>query len=188
MDHSALSTQHSAPVLFFGRLEMYKGVGDLLTAWTLLPEAGRQAGRLILAGKGDLPPEWLAHLPANTEVRNRLILDEEARQLFADCCLLVLPYWDATQSALIAAAYYFGKPVIATRTGALPEYIIDGKTGWLVTPRQPGELANVLAKALSDQSRLQKMGVSGRQWYNEQRKQETSDLLSLYGRSSRNKS
>jgi glycosyltransferase involved in cell wall biosynthesis len=180
-------THHPSPVLFFGRLEAYKGVGDLLTAWAMLPDEVRQAGRLILVGKGELPAGWADRLPPQTEVRNRLILDEEAAQLFADCSLLVLPYWDATQSALMAAAYYFGKPVIATRTGALPEYLVEGKTGWLVTPRQPGALADVLAKALSDPSRLQKMGVSGRQWYDEHRKQETSDLLSLYVRLSRDK-
>ena len=177
---SSLITQHSALVLFFGRLEAYKGVGDLLAAWEMLPEAARESSRLVLAGKGKLPDKWRGGLPPNVELRNRLILDDEAEQLFVDCSLLALPYWDATQSALIGAAYYFSKPVIATRTGALPEYIIEGQTGWLIPPKQPNVLAKVLAEALADPSRLSQMGLAGRHWYDKQRKQETANLLDLY--------
>jgi glycosyltransferase involved in cell wall biosynthesis len=50
---------------------------------------------------------------------------------------LVLPYRDATQSALVAHAYFFRKPAIVTRTGALPEYVVEGETGWVVPRADP---------------------------------------------------
>jgi alpha-maltose-1-phosphate synthase len=114
------------------------------------------------------------------ELRNRLIEDDEAIDLFRRCSLVVLPYVDATQSALIAAAYFFGKPVIVTRTGALPEYVIDGETGWVIEPRDPQALAECLLAAFSDPARLAEMGKAGRAWYEVQRRIEHSMLLTMY--------
>jgi len=114
------------------------------------------------------------------ELRNRLIGDEEAIDLFRRCGLLVLPYRDATQSALVAAAYFFHKPVIVTRAGALAEYVQEGRTGWIVPPGDPPALGRALAAALADPGRLAQMGAAGRAWYDEQRLAETQALLALY--------
>ena len=117
-------------------------------------------------------------------MRSGLIEDDEAIDLFRRCSLVVLPYVDATQSALIAAAYFFGKPVIVTRTGALPEYVVDGETGWVIEPRNPQALAECLLNAFSDPARLAEMGEAGRAWYRAQRRIEHSTLLAMYRRQS----
>ena len=56
-------------------------------------------------------------MPEGVEVRDRTIGDEEALALFRGAALLVLPYRDATQSALIAAAARLGVPSLVTRDG-----------------------------------------------------------------------
>jgi glycosyltransferase involved in cell wall biosynthesis len=94
----------------------------------------------------------------------------------------VLPYVDATQSAQVASAYYFRKPVIVTRTGALPEYVRQGLTGYVVEPGQPMALSNRLEELLGDSDRLARMGAAGRDWYENQRAQEQQTLLSMYER------
>ena len=165
--------------LFFGRLERYKGIEDLLTAETLFVRK-EQGKRLVLAGPGWPAGVDLATLSARVEVRNRLIHDAEAVDLFRRCGLLVLPYLDATQSALVAAAYYFNKPVIVTRTGALPEYVQEGQTGWVVPPGDPAALAACLEEALADPARLQRMGSAGRAWYDDQRRWEAHTLRTMY--------
>jgi len=119
-------------------------------------------------------------LPSNVEVRNRLILDDEAIELFKRCSVVVLPYLDATQSALIAAAYFFGKPVIVTRTGALPEYVIDGDTGWVVDPRQTESLAATILNAIDAPDQLVRMGEQAREWYLAQRRLERRTLRLMY--------
>lgn len=94
--------------------------------------------------------------------------------------MVVLPYLDATQSALIAAAYFFGKPVIVTRTGALPEYVADGATGWVIEPNQPTELARCLQAALNNPAELRQMGQAGHEWYLAQRRLERRNLRQMY--------
>ena len=165
--------------LFFGRLERYKGLGDLLQAYSLLA-AVRSASRLVVAGPGSLNDLWSGPLPAGVDLRDHLIGDEESIDLFTHCGLVVLPYRDATQSALVAAAYYFRKPVLVTAVGALPEYVEDGLTGRVVAPGKPAELARCLAEMLSDPARLAAMGEAGRAWYDRQRVEETHLLFDLY--------
>jgi alpha-maltose-1-phosphate synthase len=169
--------------LFFGRMERYKGVYHLLTAAEALDGQGQDsARRLVLAGPGDLEALWPRPLPPGVDVRSRLIGDEEALDLFSRCGLLVLPYRDATQSALVAHAYFFRKPVIVTRTGALPEYVVEGQTGWVVPPEDPRALALALEEALSDAERLERMGQAGRKWYDRARRVEEATLLQMYSR------
>ena len=166
-------------VLFFGRLERYKGVADLLAAETMLPKE-HQGNCLVLAGPGRPAGVDLDTVSTRVEVRNRLIQDSEAVDLFRRCGLLVLPYLDATQSALVAAAYYFNKPVIVTRSGALPEYVKESETGWVIPPGDPATLAACLSEALADPARLQRMGQAGRAWYDDQRRREAHTLRAMY--------
>ncbi len=153
----------------------------MLTASAMLNGAGESGPRVVIAGPGRLAPLWAGPLPPRLELRNRLIQDEEALGLFRRCGLLVLPYLDATQSALIAAAYYFYKPVIVTRAGALPEYVVDGETGLVVEAGHAAGLARGLDAMLGDPERLARMGAAGRRWYDRQREAETQTLFDMYG-------
>jgi glycosyltransferase involved in cell wall biosynthesis len=166
-------------VLFFARIEAYKGVDVLIEA---MRQLGPEAARAVIAGKGDGQHLVTSELPTNVDIRNRLLEDAEAIDLFTRCSIVVLPYRDATQSALIAAAYFFEKPVVVTRTGALPEYVSEGETGWVVEPGDEGALAACLATALRDPERLKRMGQAGRAWYNAQYRQEHRTLRTMYER------
>ncbi len=175
------ATQYQHFGLFFGRLEHYKGVDYLLAAAAMLTNRSDDGQpQIILAGPGDLSKVWAGPLPPNVEVRNRFIRDEEAIDLFRRCGFVVLPYLDATQSALVAAAYYFRKPVVVTRTGALPEYVEDDQTGRVVEPGHPASLARCLEEMLSDPVRLAQMGAAGRTWYDACRDIEMTTLLEMY--------
>ncbi len=164
--------------LFFARLEAYKGVDVLIEAMRELD--GHSPVRAVIAGKGDIQRYVSGGLPGNVEVRNYQIDDLEAIELFSACSVVVLPYLDATQSALIAAAYFFDKPVIVTRTGALPEYVLTEETGWIIEPRDAQALAARLQMALDDPVRLNRMGHAGHSWYEAQRRLERSALCSMY--------
>ena len=60
---------------------------------------------------------------------------------FAASDILVLPYSSATGSSILQISMGCRKPVIATRVGSFPDIIIDGKTGYLVEPKNSKLLA-----------------------------------------------
>ncbi len=164
--------------LFFGRIEPYKGVDILLSAWRQACGAG-MTGHLVIAGP--LAKEVaLPALPAGVDLYSRRIDDAEALDLFGTSDVVVLPYRDATQSALIAAAYACCRPVLVTETGALSEYVVPGQTGWVVPPGDVDALAAALQTALADPSRLVRMGRVGRAWYDSQRLAEWQALAGMY--------
>ena len=166
--------------LFFGRMEKYKGIDHLLAAFVQLASQSPVNFRLVLAGPGDLASLWTGDLPSNAILYNRLMGDEEAVDLFSRCSLVVLPYTDATQSALVAAAYFFKKPVIVSRSGALAENVMEGKTGYTVEPGNPSSLARKLSDAFRSPESLWKMGQAGRAWYDRNRAKELETLSKLY--------
>jgi glycosyltransferase involved in cell wall biosynthesis len=163
-------------VLFFGRVEAYKGADTLLEAWRRL---GGSEARLTIAGPVardvTLPP-----LPPGVELRDRRVMDDEADTLFREADLVVLPYRDATQSALVAAAYAYGVPVVVSAAGALPEYVVEGETGWVVPPGDPAALAAALRQALANPARLAGMGAAGRAWFEARRQEEEAVLANMY--------
>ena len=72
--------------------------------------------------------------------------------------LVVVPYTTATQSGVIATAYAFGRPVIATSVGGLVEMVWHGKTGLLVPPNDVAGLARAIRSLARNPERLRKMG------------------------------
>lgn len=168
--------------LFFGRLEPYKGIEHLVAAGAMLDGAIGSPPRVVIAGPGRIEALWAGALPRQVVARAGLISDDEALALFRRCACLVLPYVDATQSALIAAAYYFRKPVIVTRSGALPEYVEHGYTGLIVEPEHSTSLSRALERLLTATDLAQQMGQAGRAWYERQRAAEEAALLAMYNR------
>jgi len=54
------------------------------------------------------------------------------------------------------------RPVIATSVGGLPEVVEPGRTGFLIPPDRPSELANALVSLVRDPARAEELGRAGR--------------------------
>jgi glycosyltransferase involved in cell wall biosynthesis len=154
-----------APLLItVGRLTATKGHRDLLQALTkLLTDQRWEQVRLLIVGTGPL----LADLQGYSV---RAGLGE--RVIFAGFQRDVVPFLQAADifalpsvreglslSALEAMA--IGKPVIACRVGGTPEVVVDGKTGLLVAPGRPVELADALERLLAHPEEASTMGAAG---------------------------
>lgn len=138
-------------LLFFGRIEAYKGLDVLLAALEILQQRGIPC-RLLIAGRGpDLAhhAEAIARLP-HIEVRDGFIPAEEVGPMLARAACVVLPYHDATQSGVAAHAFGAGTPVIASQVGALPDVVSHGHNGLLVPPGDAAALADAIATFLGD--------------------------------------
>lgn len=149
-------------LLFFGRISPYKGLGVLLRAFPLVRQEVPEA-RLLVAGRGDLRPyrELLEGL-RGVEVINRWLAEEEVARLFGRSQVLVAPYLEGSQSGVIPLACAAGIPAVATRVGGIPEQVEHGRTGLLVEPGNPRELAAACAALLADPARAREMGGRAR--------------------------
>ncbi|MHB0870312.1 MAG: glycosyltransferase family 4 protein, partial [Chloroflexota bacterium] len=123
-------------ILFFGRIWGYKGLEYLIRAEPLITARVPEA-RIVIAGQGedfDRYRRMMAH-PERFQVHNQHIPDHRVAEFFRRASVVVLPYVDASQSAVIAHAYTFSKPVVSTNVGGLPDLVDHGRTGLLVPPR-----------------------------------------------------
>ncbi|MEJ1222846.1 glycosyltransferase family 4 protein [Sediminicola sp. 1XM1-17] len=141
-------------LLFFGRISKYKGVDDLLNAFTLI-EMDFPDIELIIAGKGTY---WfdIENYLKNPKVRilNRFIPNGELVELISNADLVVCPYKDATQSGVVMSSFALNKPVLATKVGGFLEMIEDGYTGFLVPPNDIIALSEKLKEIIKNKSRL----------------------------------
>ncbi len=156
-------TDEHQSILFFGRIWEYKGLEYLIRAAPRVLAEFPQA-KFIIAGRGEDMQRYrqLMHSPNCFEVHNDWISDTQRSQLFAASSLVVLPYIEASQSAVIPVAYAYEKPVIATHVGGLPDLVDDGKTGRLVPPRDEVALAKAIIELLRDRQRRMEMGRAGK--------------------------
>lgn len=128
-------------LLFFGRMSYYKGLDTLLDAMPLIWERQPEV-RLTVAGEGEMPEHPALHDP-RLEVRNEHVPEAAVSELFSACSFAVLPYRQASQSGVGAEAKRFGRAIVATRVGGLPELVSDD-TGRLVPPEDPRALADAV--------------------------------------------
>lgn len=61
-----------------------------------------------------------------------------------------------------------GKPVIGSKSGGIPDAIVDGETGILVDEDEPVQLAKAIVRLLNDKELARKMGKNGRQRVNDE--------------------
>lgn len=157
-------TDDGNTLLFFGRLWEYKGLEYLIQAEPKI-SAEFPNLRIVIGGQGenfDRYRQQMSH-PANFEVHNDWISEDQRAEMFARASAVVLPYVEATQSGVIPVAYSYEKPVIATRTGGLPDMVEHGKTGLLVPPRDSDALAEAALELLRDKNKRIAMGRAGKE-------------------------
>jgi glycosyltransferase involved in cell wall biosynthesis len=148
-------------VLFFGRIKEYKGLKYLLDAMLSLRSSNQF--KLIIAGEGDISPykKQLEQLGNRVELHIGYVSDDKVYEYFSRSSFTVIPYIDATQTAVAQVVYSFKKPIIVTNVGSLPEIIINGKTGFMVEPRNSKQLADCIKIMLNNPLKTKKMGMDG---------------------------
>lgn len=143
-------------LLFFGRIQPYKGLENLIEALEILKALGGNEYQLIIAGepKKEHSTYW-SKLQARIEngplqdwvlQRIQFIPDEETEIYFKAADVLVLPYSGIYQSGVLFLGYSFGLPVIATDVGTFTQEVIPGQTGFLCRREDPNSLARAIAE------------------------------------------
>lgn len=148
-----------------GPLTQDKGAIHLLQAATRLWQQGR-VFNLVFAGPimADFRRRW-RKLPAVFRDRCRclgVIPEAEKRDLLAAADLLALPSRTESFGIVLLEAWFYGKPVIAARAGALPSVVDDGVNGRLVPFGDVAALVDAVVELLDDPEKAQRWGEKGR--------------------------
>ena len=165
--HAARRPGRRPTVLSVARLYPRKRIGDLLHAASAL-RARVPDVDVRIVGEG---PEGEAMRRLHSELglagAVTLLGDVSREQLAeeyvnADC--FCLPSVQEGFGIVFLEAMAAGLPVVACRAAAIPEVVLDGRTGVLTPPRDPEALARALAAMLAEPERARVLGQAGRQW------------------------
>jgi starch synthase len=140
-------------LLFFGRIHAYKGLGYFVDAVLKLRAEGLPVTGVI-AGRGTDLDSHRKHIThsGGFEVLEQYVPASAVPNLFYSAYAVVLPYVDGTQSGVAAMALQYGRPVIATDVGAIPDLVRDGINGLIVPPRDLDALVQAIKRVISDRT------------------------------------
>jgi phosphatidyl-myo-inositol dimannoside synthase len=153
-------------ILFVGRLVERKGVDDLLMS---LAQLAKDMPDALLEVVGDGPDmNRLKELAKALGVQDSVIFFGTLRgralyERFAIADVVAMPSRMTSSDVegfgtVFLEAAAFGKPSIGTRSGGIPEAIIEGESGLLVGERDTAELLDALRRMLSDPALRARMG------------------------------
>jgi glycosyltransferase involved in cell wall biosynthesis len=148
-------------ILFFGRVEPYKGLKYLFRAEPLLARLAKHEYRVQIVGQGNLNALW--NDPLDPDIYE--IVAQRVRSpapYFASADIVVQPYEDGSTSGVTPVAYAFNRPVVSTNVGSLSETVIDGVTGKVVPPCDARRLAEALSQLVNEPEARFAMGTAGR--------------------------
>ncbi|HYY44118.1 MAG TPA: glycosyltransferase family 4 protein, partial [Actinomycetota bacterium] len=145
-------------VLFVGRLAPQKGLFDLMAAVPRIDERTH----ILLVGDG---PDRRA---LEKDIRRRglgervhitgFVRHDCVPSYLAHADVLVLPSRYEELGCILVEAMQLGLPMVATRTGGIPEVIEDGRNGFLVPPQDPLKLAESVNSILSNPALARRLG------------------------------
>ncbi len=132
-------------ILFFGFIRKYKGLDLLLQAMAILQfehanNPQKVMPKLIIAGEFYEHPAYYTDLINSLGIEKNVysithfIPDDEVQNYLNACDFVIQPYRNATQSGVTPLAYHFEKPILVTNVGALPEMVLEDKSGIVAEP------------------------------------------------------
>ncbi|MEA3365500.1 MAG: glycosyltransferase, partial [Candidatus Hydrogenedentes bacterium] len=125
-----------------------------------------------IAGQG--PCRWaICQEARRLGVREQLVMpgkvgEPDLAALYAACDVFALPagHDDRGQvegfGLVFSEAQAHARPVVAGKSGGIPEAVIDGETGLLVEPDNPETIAEAILRILDDAELAWRLGHNGR--------------------------
>jgi glycosyltransferase involved in cell wall biosynthesis len=144
----------TAPVklVFIGWLEREKGILELMNVFAKIAPAHRVT--LSVIGGGSLEPVLAAFVAAHG-LADRVTLHgwlstTAVAGVLADSDVFVLPSWGEGIPNSLIEAMSTKVPAIITRVGTIPDFVVDGESGLLITPRSEEDLERALVRMVTD--------------------------------------
>lgn len=133
---------YSKKVLFFGRINPYKGIDNLL-------EIAKKCPNIHFEVMGRVDPQMESIVDdirklQNVNVNDGYVTDEQMKDAFVSSDWVIVPYNSASQSGIIIDAYKYSRPVIAFEVGAIKEQVNDHISGFLIPEKNINEFSSKL--------------------------------------------
>lgn len=141
-----------------GHAYLFRALGPILAHY---PET-----RLLVIGQGELE-QTLKQQVADLGIEKAVLflgLRNDVPRLLPALDLFVLPSLSEGLSVALLEAMSAGVPVLASNVGGNPEIVIDGETGYLVSPGRSDQLASRIIKIMSNHEAIRLVGERGREW------------------------
>ena len=171
-DYAKQSSQPT--VIYAGRLVPQKDPQTLLESFKIIQQKIPEA-QLIVIGNGSLRPDLelfikqhalekkISLIPGTADIKKHM----QSAQVF-----LLASRYEGSPNILIEAMAC-GLPVVATRTSGIPELIEHGVNGYMVSPGDSTDLAELTIKLLRENRLREEMGKEARNRVIENHKLET---------------
>jgi glycosyltransferase involved in cell wall biosynthesis len=142
-------------ILFVGADFERKGGSALLTVFAALPP---DTAELVVVTKSPIEPR-----PSVRVIGDLVPNDPRLVELFRASDLFVLPSRSETFGIAAVEASAAGVPVVASAVGGLTDIVVDGETGYTVTPDDTGQLLDRLRQLVGDPALRRRFGAAARE-------------------------
>ncbi|MCC6347926.1 MAG: glycosyltransferase family 4 protein [Nitrospirales bacterium] len=163
-------------ILFAGWLNDRKGVHVAIDAMRYVRKAVPDAVLYVIGGRAKFSEEYERKFHSLIEkhgLKDRIVFlghqpPQVVQQYLRKIGVLVIPEQDENMSPLIMVeAMLLGKPVVASRLGGIPEFITEGKTGFLADAYSPEEFGRKVVRLLKDPALVASVGSAARKFIRE---------------------
>jgi len=164
-EHWQVDTGDVLKLLFLGRMGEHKGTDRILQAVARLPVAVRNRVRLYMAGDGEVEAvRQLAEslgLQAQVDIRHWIEGEEKQRWLQETNAFILPSRAEGLPMAMLEAMAY-GKALIVSPVGGIPEFVLDGQEGFLVPPDDIEAISQAIATLAMHPEKCVQMGEAAR--------------------------
>ncbi len=169
-------------ILCVSRMDPRKGQDVLINAvkkvFDARPEL-RSRIKCVFVGNGSFSKELMnkergglqekfKELAASLDINENIVFighvsDDDLYKFYDACDIVVQPSRQEGFGLTISEGMLFGKPVIGSDVGGIPEQIKEGHNGFLFTPGDPQQLADALLKLINNENLRKSMGEKGKE-------------------------
>jgi glycosyltransferase involved in cell wall biosynthesis len=150
-------------LLFLSNLSVKKGIPDLIAALGILKKKKYEFTTSIVGNEWDMTFEEVQQLINAEDLRDSVVLEgpkfgRDKFEHIARSDIFVFPTYFELFPGVILEAMQFGKAIVSTFEGSIPEMIDNNINGLLVEPQNPQALADAIGSLFCSPQKIRELG------------------------------
>lgn len=144
---------------FIGAINKAKGVELLINEFSKITD---KSINLLIAGSGN--EQYIENLKKNIPDNIKFIGQTTPKEFFGriDCCI-VPSIWPDTLPGVVFESFIYGRPVIGSNKGGIPEMIDNGINGFIFDPKKNGDLSDKMYKLIENVEEYKKLSLNAQE-------------------------